>query len=317
MKINPGTMMPEQLQFTVTTPGERLDKILVAKLGERLSRAQIQALIREGGVTVNGGSVKAGVKLKGGEQISVTLLEPTPSPEEDTVEPEPIPLQVIYEDRDIAVIDKPAGLVVHPGAGNPTGTLVNALLARYPQIAEMAYAPRRRGIVHRLDKDTSGLILVALRSPALRRLAAQFQARTVEKEYLALLEKTPRTSVGRIDVPIARDPKQRTKMAALRNGRPAVSEFSVVERFKDGRALVRVKLLTGRTHQIRVHMAFIGCPIVGDSVYGYRKQRLLHGQFLHAARLCFDHPRTGERLCFESPLPVHLSAILDDLRRKG
>lgn len=309
--------MPEQFHFTVTTPGERLDKILVARLGERLSRAQIQALIREGGVTVNGGAVKPGVKLKGGEQISVTLLAPPPAPEAEQVEAEPIPLEVIYEDRDLAVIDKPAGLVVHPGAGNPTGTLVNAMLARYPQIAEMQYAPRRRGIVHRLDKDTSGLILVALRAPALRRLVAQFQARTVEKEYLALLEKTPRTSVGRIEVPIARDPKLRTRMAASRDGRPAVSEFRVEETFKDGRALVRVKLLTGRTHQIRVHMAFIDCPIVGDTVYGYRKQRLLQGQFLHAARLCFDHPRTGERLCFESPLPARLSAILDDLRRKG
>jgi 23S rRNA pseudouridine1911/1915/1917 synthase len=310
-------MMPEQLQFTVTTPGERLDKILVAKLGERLSRAQIQALIRDGGVMVNGAAVKPGVKLKGGEQISITLLEPQPTPEEEQVEAEPIPLEVIYEDRDLAVINKPAGLVVHPGAGNPTGTLVNALLARYPQIAEMQYSPRRRGIVHRLDKDTSGLILVALRGAALRRLVAQFQARTVDKEYLALVEKTPRTSIGRIEVPIARDPKQRTKMAALRDGRPAVSEFSIVDRFKDGRALVRVKLLTGRTHQIRVHMAFIGCPIVGDTVYGYRKQRLLQGQFLHATRLCFDHPRTGERLCFESPLPERLTSVLDDLRRKG
>jgi 23S rRNA pseudouridine1911/1915/1917 synthase len=213
------------------------------------------------------------------------------------------------------VINKPAGLIVHPGSGNETGTLVNALLARYPQIIEMNYAPKRRGIVHRLDKDTSGLILVAKNSIAMTRLTAQFQHRTVEKTYIALLERMPKTSTGRIEVPIARDPVRRKKMAVSREGRPAVTEFTVVERFNDGRVLVRVKPLTGRTHQIRVHMAFIGCPIVGDDLYGYRKQRLLDRQFLHASRLCFDHPRTGERLCFEVPLPDDLEAVLSTLRR--
>ncbi|MCC6802161.1 MAG: RluA family pseudouridine synthase, partial [Anaerolineae bacterium] len=169
-------------------------------------------------------------------------------------------------------------------------------------------------IVHRLDKDTSGLIVVAKNAPTLHRLMGQFQKRTVEKIYVALLERTPKTSTGRIDVPLGRDPNNRRKRAVMRDGRPAVSEFTVVERFADGKALVRVRLLTGRTHQIRVHMAFIGCPIVGDALYGVRKQSL-RGQFLHAARLCFDHPRTGERMCFESPLPERLEAVLADLRK--
>lgn len=298
-------------EFTIDTPGERLDKLIVAQLGDRLTRTQVQNLIKEGHVTVNGAAVKAGVKLKGGERVVVII---PPAPQEAEVEPEPIALTVVYEDDDLAVIDKPAGLVVHPGAGNESGTLVNAILARYPEIGEMRYAAKRRGIVHRLDKDTSGLILVARRAPIMQRLMAQFAARTVEKVYIALLERTPRTSTGRIDVPLARDPERRQRMKVMRGGKPAVSEFMVIDRFKDGKALVRVRLLTGRTHQIRVHMAFIDCPIVGDTVYGYRKPKIAR-QFLHAARLCFDHPRTGERLCFESPLPPYLQEYLDSLSK--
>lgn len=301
----------EKLEFTAAGGGERLDKIITAQVGERLTRTQVQALIRDGRVTVDGAAVKAGVKLKGGERIVVTIPPPV---DDSSVTPEQIPLNVIYEDDELAVIDKPAGLVVHPGAGNASGTLVNAILARWPQIGEMNYHPQRRGIVHRLDKDTSGLILVAKTAPALHRLMAQFQKRTVEKVYTALLERTPKTATGRIDVPIGRDPANRRKRAVAREGRPAVSEFTVVERFEDGKALVHVKLLTGRTHQIRVHMAFIGCPIVGDAMYGFRKQSL-RGQFLHAAHLCFDHPRTGERMCFDSPLPERLEAELTRVRK--
>jgi 23S rRNA pseudouridine1911/1915/1917 synthase len=303
--------MTEHIEFTVQGAGERLDKLIVAQLGDRLTRTQIQTLIREGGVRVNGAVIKPGVKLKGGEVISVNI---PPPPEDTSVEPEPIPLTVLYEDDDLAVIDKPAGLVVHPGAGNETGTLVNAILARYPEIAQMDYAPKRRGIVHRLDKDTSGVILIARRAPILQRLMRQFAARTVEKVYLALTEKPPKTNIGRIDAPIARDPQNRKRMKVVRDGKPAVSEFQVIERFKDGKTLLSVKLLTGRTHQIRVHLAFIDCPLVGDTVYGFRKPRF-ERQFLHAAKLCFDHPRTRERLCFESPLPDHLRAYLDNLRR--
>ncbi len=303
---------PTQIEFTVSTPGERLDKIIVARLGDALTRTQIQTLIRDGSVTVNGERIKPGIKLKGGETIR--LVVPPPA-EDTTVAPEPITLNVVYEDEDIAVIDKPAGLVVHPGAGNETGTLVNAILARWSEIAQISHAPKRRGIVHRLDKDTSGLILVARNGRAMHRLMAQFQKRTVEKIYLALLERAPRTPTGRVEAPIARDPTSRRKMSVQRAGRSAVSEFEVIERFETGQVLVRVRLLTGRTHQIRVHMAFIEAPIVGDSLYGFRRQRVrLKRQFLHAARLCFDHPTTSERLCFDSPLPPELATVLTQLR---
>ncbi len=305
--------MVDVVEFRADKGGDRLDKTIMAQLGERLSRTQLQGLIKAGAVTVDGTAIKAGQKLRGGELIRVHLPDPQA---DETVMPETLPLRVIYEDSALAVIDKPAGLVVHPGAGNRTGTLVNALLARYPQLAKLPYDPSRRGIVHRLDKDTSGLLVVALRSTALRRLMAQFQARTVEKVYLALVERVPHTGTGRIEAPIARDPQRRTRMMVSRDGRPAVSEFTVVEVFKSGRALLRVRLLTGRTHQIRVHLAFIGCPIVGDQVYGFRKPGL-NRQFLHAAQLCFDHPRTDERLCFESPLPNDLDEALTRERLSG
>lgn len=304
--------MSQTLTFTVETPGERLDKIIVAQVGDAVTRTQIQTLIRDGSVTVNGAAVKAGVKLKGGETIQVTLPEAISSP---AVLPEAIALTVVYEDDDLAVINKPAGLVVHPGAGNETGTLVNAILARWPEIGEMTYEPKRRGIVHRLDKDTSGLILVAKNARALNRLMRQFRDRTVEKRYIALLERAPRTPTGRVDVPLMRDPNDRTKMAARRGGRPAISEFRVVERFEEGPVLVEVDLLTGRTHQIRVHMAFIEAPIVGDTTYGQRRARYgLRRQFLHAAHLCFDQPTSGEMLCFDAPLPPELEAVLVKLR---
>lgn len=299
-------------EFTADTPGERLDRLIVAHVGDALTRSQIQALIKSGKVTVNGAAAKPAVKLKGGETIR---MEVPPPKDDQTVEPEPIELKIVYEDDDLAVIDKPAGLVVHPGAGNERGTLVNAILARWPEIGEMNYAPKRRGIVHRLDKETSGLILVAKHARAMNRLMRQFQQRTVEKIYLALVERAPRTPTGRIDVPLARDPNERRKMRAQHGGRPAISEFEVIERFKTGQALVRVKLLTGRTHQIRVHMAFMEAPIVGDSLYGWRRQRIRLGrQFLHATHLCFDQPTTGERLCFDSPLPPELAATLEALR---
>jgi 23S rRNA pseudouridine1911/1915/1917 synthase len=306
-------MNSERIDLTADQPGERLDKTLMAHLGERMSRAQLQALIEQGLVLVNDRQVKAGHKLKGGEQIAVTIpLRET----SETVQPESIPLVVLYEDDDLAVIDKPAGMVVHPGDLNESGTLVSALLHHWPQIASMNIEEKRAGIVHRLDKDTSGLIVIAKNDRARRHLTAQFQARSVEKIYLALLEKRPQTLTGRIDVPIGRDPKQRKKMAVLRDGRPAISEFTVIDdRFTGDFALVQVRLLTGRTHQIRVHMAYIGCPIVGDRVYGFRKQRIgLKRQFLHASQLAFDHPTSGQRLRFESPLPAGLQNILDKLR---
>lgn len=294
-------------------PGERLDKAIVAHVGEALSRAQIQALIKEGQVTVNGAQMKPGAKLKGGETIRLTI----PLKPEEAIEPEPIPLDVIYEDDDLAVIDKPAGLIVHPGVANEKDTLVHAMLARWPEIARMNVEEKRMGIVHRLDKDTSGLLVIAKNDAARRKLAAQFQERSVEKVYLALLERTPPTRSGRIEAPIGRDPQQRKHMTVMRGGRPAITEYAVIDdNFIDGQALVHIRPLTGRTHQIRVHMAFIGCPVVGDTVYGFRKQRVkLKRHFLHAAELAFDHPTTGERLHFSSPLPPGLQNIMDKLRQ--
>jgi len=304
-------MSIQQIRFTVEGTGERLDKLVVARL-TGISRSQVQAMIHGGLVTVDGEPVKAGVKLRGGETVSVTL----PAQPDDTVEPEVIPLTVIYEDNDLAVIDKPAGMVVHPGVGNKSGTLVNAILARWPQIGAMNDADNRRGIVHRLDKDTSGLILVAKNESALAHLMNQFQDRTVDKTYIALLERAPQTQFGRIEAPIARDPRQRKRLAVIRDGKEAVTEFTVIDdHFRDGLALVEFRPLTGRTHQIRVHAAFIECPVVGDRVYGFRKQRVrMKRCFLHAAKLAFDHPSIGERMQFESPLPHALEDILAKLR---
>ncbi len=310
-KSNP--MTEQQIDFTVGSAGERLDKLVVEQVGDGLSRAQIQALIKDGKVTVNGAQVKSGIKLKGGEQVSVTI-ETREVTEE--VQPEAIPLVVLYDDKDIAVVDKPAGMTVHPGVGNEKGTLVSAMLSRWPEIAGMNIVEKRVGIVHRLDKDTSGLIVIAKNDAARIKLQAQFQSRTVDKIYIALLEKLPATLSGRVEAPIARDPNQRKRMAVVRGGKPAITEYQVIDHaFIGEQALVRVTLHTGRTHQIRVHMAFIGCPIVGDSVYGFRKQRLkLKRQFLHAAELSFDHPTTGERLSFTSPLPIGLQNTMDKLR---
>lgn len=307
--------MTQEREFTLTTGDERLDKRLAEHLPE-LSRAQIQALIKEGNVTVDGKPAKSGHKPRGGEVIRVTL----PDVITYTVEAENIPLNVIYEDADLAVIDKPAGLVVHPGAGNPTGTLVNALLGRYPDMQQMAAALEdeeddenltRVGIVHRLDKDTSGLIVVARHTDALTALMTQFRDRTVEKMYLAVTERTPKTLTGTIDAPIGRDPQQRQRMNVIARGRAAVTDFTVLDsQFKNGQALVQCKPHTGRTHQIRVHLAFIGCPIVGDTVYGSRRKYPdFNRHFLHAAGLTFDHPRTGKRLSFESPLPPDLETM--------
>lgn len=307
--------MPEELlTLLVDEPNHRLDKFVLAHLNG-FSRAQAQGLIREGFVLVDGGARKTGYKLKGGERITVRI----PQREETSVEPEDIPLEIVYEDAHLVVIDKRAGMVVHPGHGNETGTLVNALLARYPELAAMMDDPEvgeRLGIAHRLDRGTSGLIVAARDKPTLLELMAQFQARTVDKVYLALLEKRPASNRGIVDAPIARDPRQRKRMAVRRDGKPAETEFEVLDDdFQGDRALVKLKLLTGRTHQIRAHMAFIGCPVVGDTVYGRRKQRVrMKRQFLHAHELAFDHPVSGERVKFVSELPVGLRAVMAKLR---
>ena len=307
--------MPERpVIFIANRPGQRLDKFLLARL-PGYSRAQAQGLIRGGHVLVDGGARKAGYRFKGGEAVSVSI----PPREETSIEPEDIALDIVYEDEHLAVVDKAAGMVVHPGPGNETGTLVNGLLARYPELADMMDDPdlgERLGIAHRLDRGTSGLLVAARDRATLKALMEQFQARTVDKVYLALLEKGPATNRGLVDAPIARDARQRNRMAVRRAGKAAQTEFEVLDDdFQGERALVKLKLLTGRTHQIRVHMAFIGCPVVGDAVYGYRKQRLkMKRQFLHAHELAFDHPASGERVDFVSELPLGLRAVMDKLR---
>ena len=307
-------MIKRELHLTPRAPGQRLDLFVLAHV-DSLSRAQVQRMIRDGLVRVNDQVEKAGFKVKGGESIRVCL----PAPVNVAIEPEDIALDVVYEDADLAVINKPAGLVVHPGAGHESGTLVNALLARYPELADMAddeQTGQRLGIAHRLDRGTSGLMAVARNAPTLLALMRQFQERSVEKHYLALLEKRPRSNTGLIDAPIARDSRQRKRMRVHREGRSAQTEFVVLDDdFQGDRALVELKLLTGRTHQIRVHMAFIGCPVVGDAVYGYRKQRVkMKRQFLHAHRLAFAHPGSGERVAFACELPVGLVDVMGKLR---
>jgi len=312
--------MTNPLQITVSASGERLDKHLAEALPS-YSRAQLQQWIKAGQVRVNDNKVglKAGTKPHAGDVIVVDF----PVEEDFRPQAEDIPLIVLYEDDDLAVIEKPAGLVVHPGAGNPTGTLVNALLSRYPQMQNMDDDENldegRAGIVHRLDKDTSGLIVVAKHKEALTNLMQQFRDRTVEKTYVALLERTPRTLTGVVDAPIARDPKFRQKMSVIARGRDAITEFAVTDHnFPGGQVLVTLTPRTGRTHQIRVHMAFIGCPIAGDTVYGLRRKMPgLNRHFLHAAGLVFDQPTTGERLSFTSALPSELLSVVEGLREKA
>ncbi len=307
-------MSDQSLSFTATEAGQRLDIFLLERL-PGYSRAQVQALIRDGCALVDEAPRKAGFKLKGGEVATLRI----PAFEPAELAPEQIPLAIVYEDALLAVIDKPAGLVVHPGAGAASGTLVNALLWRYPEIADLAgdeTTRERPGIVHRLDRGTSGLLVVARQERALRALMRQFQARTVQKTYLALLERRPESTTGLVDAPIARDARNRKRMAVRRGGKQAQTEFEVLDdHFQGGRALVKLQLLTGRTHQIRAHMAFIGCPVVGDAVYGRRKQRVkLKRQFLHAHALAFDHPASGKRLEFTSALPASLVNVMDKLR---
>lgn len=288
--------------------GQRLDRILVSWLPE-LSRTYAQMLIDDGQVVVVGRQRKASYRPRTGERIDVLL--PPPQPTE--LVPESIPLAIVYEDADVIVIDKPVGMVVHPAPGHERGTVVNAILAHAPDL--QINGSRRPGIVHRIDKDTSGLLIVARHERALAALAAQFQARQTLKLYLALLDGVVEPDEGTIDVPIGRDPRHRQRMAPLRDGRPAISHFRVLERFAR-HTLVEVRIESGRTHQIRVHAAFIGHPVVGDTLYGNPRGAAdlpLARQFLHAARLGLRLPG-GEWREFTSPLPADLEATLATLR---
>ncbi len=296
-------------ELTAGAEGDRLDR-LVADCLPDLSRTRIQALIKEGRVTVNGAPSKPAYRVEEGERIAVYL----PPPEPSAFLPEAIPLDVLYEDADLIALNKPAGMVVHPAHGHTSGTLVNAALYRWPELRQVG-DEYRAGIVHRLDKDTSGVIVIARTPAAHRALAEQFAGRSVSKRYLALVEGHPDSPTGRIEAPIGRDPRQRKQMAVVRGGREAISEFRLLASYADY-ALLEVVIFTGRTHQIRVHLAFIGHPVVGDTVYGHRRQRLrLDRHFLHAAELTLHSPTTGEPLTFAAPLPEELARVLDDLAR--
>ena len=288
----------------------RADVFVSAHTG--LTRSAVKKLADEGRLFCDGVPVKAGHVLKAGCRDSLDV----PPPRAVRAEPEDIPVEVLYEDGDIAIINKPRGMAVHAGAGRVNGTLVNALLYRLKSLSSINGAIRP-GIVHRIDKDTTGLLVVAENDAAHLSLARQIAEKSCRREYLALLEGALKEESGRVETLIGRDPKDRLKMAVLpAGGRRAVTQFSVVERFP-AHTLVHFTLQTGRTHQIRVHAKYLGHPVVGDKVYGYKKQRFaLEGQLLHAFRLTLTHPRTGERMTFEAPLPEDFENVLALLRRE-
>jgi 23S rRNA pseudouridine1911/1915/1917 synthase len=308
-----------QRTFTVAEDGEgmRLDRFLVSVLPGH-SRSQIQRLIKEEQVRIDGRDARANQTVRIGQQIWVEISEPVaPLPQ-----PEALPLAILYQDRDLIVIDKPAGMVVHPAAGHESGTLVNALLHHIDDLSGIG-GEKRPGIVHRLDRGTSGLMVVAKHDAAHVELARQFREREIEKEYLALVWGDVRAG-RRIDAPIGRDPSNRKKMSArARRSREAVTRIVRAEPLHPMLTLVRVAIHTGRTHQIRVHLNAIGHPVVGDALYGGVHRRVpadikavthLERPFLHAARLAFHHPSDGRRMEFESPLPEDLQRVVDELR---
>jgi 23S rRNA pseudouridine1911/1915/1917 synthase len=308
------------LSFTFTvaedSDGLRLDRFLVSVLPDR-SRSQIQRLIKEGQVRVAGRHARPNQAVRTGQEVAVDVVEPV----DPTPRPEALPLPVLYEDHDLIVVDKPAGMVVHPAAGHPSGTLVNALLHHVADLSGIG-GERRPGIVHRLDRGTSGLMVAAKHDAAHEALARQFHDREVEKEYVALVWGDVRAG-RRIDAPIGRDPSNRKKMSArARRSREAVTRIVRAERIKV-LTLVQVVLQTGRTHQIRVHLSAIGHPVVGDALYGGVHRRVpgdlravthLERPFLHAARLAFKHPGDGRGMEFTSQLPADLQLVLDELR---
>ena len=305
-------MEPILLHPTETDRAARLDSFLASALGD-LTRAQAARLIESGNVLVNGSVRAKSDRLSGGETVEVTLPEPEPI---DAV-PQDIPLSVVFEDEDVIVVNKPSGLVVHPAPGHPDGTLVNALLFHCGESLSGVGGALRPGIVHRIDRDTSGLIIAAKNDAAHRFLQAQLADHTLARTYEAIVTGTLREDSGTVNAPIARHPTDRKRMAVVPGGREAVTHWEVLARY-EGYTHVRCRLETGRTHQIRVHMAYLGHPILGDTVYGAKKPVPgLQGQCLHASGLQFVHPRTGERVALTCPLPEEFAALLQKLRAKG
>jgi 23S rRNA pseudouridine1911/1915/1917 synthase len=293
--------------FATEAVGERLDKVVAGHLGD-LSRTQVQRLIDDGFVELDGKiASRPGARIDRPGTVQVRIPPIGPS----SHQPETIPLDIVFENDDLLVINKPAGMVVHPAAGHAGGTLVNAVLGHDPDL-EGVGDEQRPGIVHRLDKETSGLIVVAKNDIAHRELQRQFKAREVAKHYVALLDGHPPTDTGRIEAAIGRDLRNRKRMAIVpdQRGRSAVTEYKVLEKFKD-HVLVEAHLLTGRTHQLRLHFAYLKCPIAGDVVYGRRSPTVpLRRHFLHAARLALALPGSGEHLTFDAPLPPELQHVL-------
>jgi len=304
---------PHNLIVGTEEAGTRLDRFLTGVLGGH-SRSRIQELIRDSKITINGKSVRPNHVVRAGEAIAIDIPEPVAA----TPEPEDLDLDIVYEDPDIVVVNKPAGMVVHPAAGHARGTLVNALMHGIKDLSGIG-GELRPGIVHRLDRGTSGLMVVAKHDSAHAELARQFQDREVEKEYVALVWGVVQAG-RRIDLPIGRDPADRKKMSArARRARSAATRITKALHMP-GVTLVHVAILTGRTHQIRVHLSAIGHPIVGDSTYGGLRRRVpadlrpvlaLERPFLHAGRLVFTHPADGRRMAFEAPLPRDLQTVLD------
>lgn len=302
--------MADERELVAESDGERLD-VFITRLVPELTRSRVRKLIDAGCVAVAGRrATKAGVALEAGAGVRVSI----PVSEVSIPEAESIPLRIVYEDGDLLVVDKPAGLAVHPSPGHERHTLVNAVLAHCPELSG-AGGEGRPGIVHRLDKDTSGLIIVAKNDETHLALAKQLKERGVEKTYVALVEGAPAQAEGVIDAPLGRHPVHRKKQAVVTGGREARTQYRVV-RAIDGYALLELRPETGRTHQLRVHLAAIGHPVVGDVLYGRRGASPVPRQFLHAAKLSFRHPRTGERLDLEAPLPDDLQRALAALERR-
>jgi 23S rRNA pseudouridine1911/1915/1917 synthase len=312
---------PIRLQVEAEDGGRRLDSWLARRV-PALSRARVQALIAAGQVLLDGRRSRPAARLRSGQTVTLVIPEAAVA----QPRPEPIPLSIVYEDTHVLVVDKPAGLVVHPGAGRSSGTLVNALLHHISDLSGVG-GVLRPGIVHRLDRGTSGLLVVAKDDASHRALARQFASRSVEKEYLALVLGVPARAGGEITAPIGRDPVRRKTMSVrATRGREARTGWSLAEAF-DGAALLRVRLFTGRTHQIRVHLASLGHPVAGDAAYGGTRtppsRSVPHREALaslarpalHATRLAFDHPVSGERVAFESHLPEDLATVIERLRR--
>ena len=302
----------ENLIVSTEDEGTRIDKYISSKI-ENLSRMTIQRMIENGDILVNGKVVRTSYKIQESDKIEITLEEP----KEAHLKPEDIPLDIVYEDNDILVVNKQKGLVVHPGNGNPNGTLVNAIMAHCKDSLSGIGGEIRPGIVHRIDKDTSGLLIIAKNDKAHINLSEQIKNHEVKKTYLALVRGRIKEQEATIDMPIARDEKNRIKMAVDKNGKSAITHFKVLKKYENY-TFLEVNIETGRTHQIRVHLSKIGFPLVGDSVYSNGKNPFgVQGQMLHSYRLEFKHPVTGEVLKLEAKLPKYFQDVLDKLDKEG